>query len=210
MHEEIISVLQKRAAIKVFDPSKKVDEGDLKVILETGRLSPSSFGFEPWKFIVVANPDIRAKMRAAGYNQTKITEASHLIVIAYRTDADTLVSELIARTASAQGKTKEDLADFEKMAIGAMGGKQGDTREAWLKAQTYIPFGIMIETAALLGIDTCPMEGFDPEQIDVILKLKENNLHAVTMLAVGYRGDDAYAAKPKVRRSYDEVVETIN
>jgi nitroreductase len=209
-HEEIILALQKRCAVKVFDPSKKVDDKDLKIILESGRLSPSSFGFEPWKFIVVTNPDVRAKLRTAGYDQTKITDASHLIVIAYRTDADTLVSELIVRTAAAQGKKKEDLADFEKMAVGATSSKQGDARENWLKSQAYIPLGIMIETAALLGIDTCPMEGFDPKQINTILNLKEKNLCAATMLAVGYRGNDPYAAMPKVRRSYDEVVEVID
>jgi nitroreductase len=209
-HEEIISALEKRYAVKTFAPSKKVSDKDLSTILEAGRLSPSSVGFEPWKFIVVANPDVRAKLRAAGYDQTNITDASHLIVIAYRTDPDALVAELIARTAVARGKTKEELADFEKMAAGAMAGQQGDARGSWLKAQTYIPLGIMIETAALLGIDTCPMEGFDPEQIDTILNLKEKNLHAATILAVGYRGSDPHAAMPKVRRAYDEVIEMID
>jgi len=208
-YTEIISALEKRYATKIFDTSKKVSDEDMKTILEAGRLSPSSFGFEPWKFIVITNPDIRTKMRAAGYDQTKLTDASHLVVVAYRTDADALVPELIARTAAAQGKKKEDLADFEKMATGAMSGKQGDARDSWLKAQTYIPLGIMTLTAALLGIDTCPMEGFDPKQINAILGLKEKNLCAATMLAVGYRGEDPYATKPKVRRSYDEVVETI-
>jgi nitroreductase/dihydropteridine reductase len=207
--EEIISALEKRYAVKVFDPSKKVDEKDLKTILESGRLSPSSFGFEPWKFLVVADPELRKKMRAAGYDQTKITDALHLIVVAYRTDADALASELVARTAAAQGKKKEDMADFEKRAAGAIGSKQGDARMSWLKSQAYIPLGVMIETAALLGVDTCPMEGFDPEQINAILNLKEKNLSVAALLAVGYRGNDPYAALPKVRRPYDEVVETI-
>jgi nitroreductase len=208
--EEIISALKKRYAVKTFDPSKKVSDSDLATILECGRLSPSSFGFEPWKFIDVANPGVRAKIRVAGYDQTKITDAPHLIVIAYRTDPDALVSELIARTAMAQGKKREDLAAFEKMAMGAMGGKQGGARETWLRSQTYIPLGIMVEAAALLGIDTCPMEGFDPEQVNAILNLKEKNLSVATMLAIGYRGNDPHVAMPKVRRSYDETIETIN
>lgn len=209
-HEEIISALKKRYAVKVFDPSKKVNDDDLATILESARLSPSSFGFEPWKFIVVANPDIRAKLRAAGYDQTNITDASHLIVIAQRTEPDALVDELITRAAAARGKEKSELAGFEKMVAGAMSSVQGEARDRWLKAQTYIPLGIMIETAALLGVDTCPMEGFDPEQVDVILGLKEKHLHAATMLAVGYRGNDPYATSPKVRRAHDEVIETID
>ena len=148
-------------------------------------------------------------MRVAGYDQTKITDASHLIVVAYRTDADTLVSELIARTATAHGKSEEELGGLEKMVGGSIRGRQEGARDAWLKAQVYIPFGVMMLTAALLGVDTCPMKGFNPDQIDAILGLRKKNLRAATMLAVGYRGDDAYAAKPKVRRPYDEAVEVI-
>ena|ERR1035437_3260990 len=208
--QEIISALQKRYAVRTFDGSKKVSNEDLNTILESGRLSPSSFGFEPWKFIVVTNPEIREKMSVAGYGQTKITDASHLIVIAYRTDADKLASELVERTAITRDKTKEELSAFQKMAEGAINNRQGDAKEAWLKAQTYIPLGIMIETASILGIDNCPMEGFDSEQINTILGLKEKNLSVTTILAIGYRGDDAYVNMPKVRRSYNEVVETIS
>jgi nitroreductase len=208
--KEIISALEKRYAVKVFDPSKKVSDDDFSTILESGRLSPSSIGFEPWKFIVVVNPEVRAKLRAAGYDQTKITDASHLIVIAHRTDPDALVDELITRAAAAQGKEKSELAGLEKMATGAMSGMQGEARQQWFKSQTYIPLAIMMETAALLGVDTCPMEGFDAGQIDAILGLKEKHLSVATMLAVGYRGNDPYAMSPKVRRSHDEVIETIN
>jgi len=81
---------------------------------------------------------------------------------------------------------------------------------AWIKAQTYIALGMMIETASLLNIDNCPMEGFDPTQIDTILGLKEKNLATATILAIGYRGDDVYASKPKVRRAYDEAIEIID
>ena len=96
------------------------------------------------------------------------------------------------------------------MLEGAVNG-QIDTkmREGWIKSQTYIPLGIMIETAALLGIDACPMEGFDKAQVDSILGLNDKNLSVATILTIGYRGDDAYANLPKVRRTYSEVVETI-
>jgi nitroreductase len=149
-------------------------------------------------------------MRVASYDQTKITDASCLIVTAYRTDAEKLVSESVERTARIQNKTIEELAPLQKMLEGSISRRDKDSRNAWIKSQTYIPFGIMIETAALLGVDTCPMEGFDEVQINSILGLNDKNLSAATILAVGYRGEDPYAKIPKVRRSYDEVVEVIN
>jgi nitroreductase len=208
--KEIISALEKRYAVKVFDPSQKVSNDDIATILESARLAPSSVGLEAWKFFDVKNSEVRKKIRVASYDQTKMTDASHLIVIAYRIDSDALVSELVTRSATAQGKKKEDLTGLEKMAKGALDSKPEDAKGAWLKAQAYIPLGMMIETAALLGVDTCPMEGFDPQQIDAILGLDKRNLHAATILAVGYRGNDPYAAVPKVRRSRTEVIEVID
>ena len=209
MQQEIIESLKKRYAVKTFDKTKKISADDLKTILESGRLSPSSLGIEPWKFIVVDNDGIRGKMREASHGQTNITDASHIIVIAMRTNMERLVSELIERTARIQNRTKEDLAPLQKMLEGAMSMPE-DIKKAWVKAQTYIPLGIMIETASLLGIDTCPMEGFDKVQIDNILGLDKKNLSASTILAIGYRGDDKYATLSKVRRDYNEVVEIIS
>jgi nitroreductase len=208
---EITKALQWRYAVKTFDTTKKVGDGDLNAILESGRLAPSTIGLEPWKFIVVNNPEVRAKLRAVGYDQTKITEASHLVVFAYRTDAENLAGELAARTAQAQGKTIEDLAGLAQMAAGAVANHaDAGIRTAWLKAQAYIPLGMMIETAALLGVDAGPMEGFDNAQVDEILGLKAKNLASTSMLALGYRGDDAFAAFSKTRRAFDDVVEFIN
>ena len=208
MNSKIISAMEWRYAVKVFDPTKKVSDADLHTILEAARLSPSSIGIEAWKFIVVNNPVIRAKLREAGFNQTKITDASHLIIIARRTDADGIVSELVSRTAKTQGKTEADLAGLQKMASGGFAGK-GPLADSWVASQAYIPLGIMIETASLLGIDNGPMEGFDPAKVDEILGLSAKNLKSTTMLAIGYRGDDAFAKLPKTRRTFGEVVEMI-
>ncbi|MEO5645925.1 MAG: NAD(P)H-dependent oxidoreductase [Candidatus Paceibacterota bacterium] len=200
--EEITKALQWRYAVKTFDTEKKVSDADLTTILESARLAPSTIGLEPWKFIVVNNPEIRAKIRAAGYDQTKITDASHLVVITYRTDRDNLAQELIDRTSNTQGKTIEELAGLAQMATDSA------TRSD-LKAQTYIALGMMIETAALLGVDTGPMEGFDPAQVDEILGLKDKHLASATLLAIGYRGEDPHAALPKTRRSIEDVIEMI-
>ncbi len=209
-NEEIITALKWRYATKVFDPLKKVSDEDIHTILESARLAPSSTGIEPWKFLVVLNADLRKKMREAGYGQPKITDASHLVVIARRTDAAALPGELIERAAKIEGKTPEELAGLRKMAEGAIASRSDKNMlNEYLARQTYIPLGTMVETAALLGVDNCPMEGFDPEQIAQILGLSAKNLYPVAMIAFGYRGDDAFAKLPKVRRSFDEVVEFI-
>lgn len=117
---------------------------------------------------------------------------------------------MIERTAATQGVTAENLAGLKQMVDGSIAFKTGtNTFDSWTAAQTYIALGIMVETAALMGIDSCPMEGFDAQKVDEILGLADKNLAVVTILALGYRGDDAYATLPKTRRDLDDVVEVI-
>jgi nitroreductase / dihydropteridine reductase len=211
MKEEILKALKWRYATKVFDPKKKVSKEDIHTILESARLSPSSIGLEMWKFIVINNPEIRAKLREAGYGQSKITDASHIVLITYRTDiAENIGKERLERTAKIQNQDVKELDGLKQMIDNSIEQKTKDgTLEFWAKMQGYIPLGIMIETASLLGIDSCPMEGFSNEKVDEILNLKEKNLKSATMLAIGYRGNDPQASLPKVRRAFDEVVEFI-
>lgn len=212
MTEHILNALNWRYGVKKFDTTKNVSDELMATILEAGRLAPSSVGIEPWKFIVVKNPELRTKIRAAGYDQEKITDAPYLVVLAQRTDAENLTKELVARTAKAQGKTEEDLAGLAGMADGSIGlsWRTPEGLEKWLAAQTYIPLGMMLQTAAMLGVDAGPMEGFDAAAIDEILGLKEKNLHTVTMVSFGYRSaDDEFATFPKTRREFEDVVEVI-
>jgi nitroreductase len=205
--EEIIQALSWRYATQVFDKEKKVDEEDIHTILEAARLSPSPFGIEPWKFLVIQNPELRAKVG----KQPKMTEASHLIVITYRTDVvENITRERIERTAKIQNQKATELDGLKKSIESSIQKKYTDGNlESWIRSQSYIPLGIMIETASLLGIDNGPMEGFDPQTVDEVLGLKEKNLKSLTMLALGYRGEDPTALRPKVRRSFDEVIEFI-
>ena len=209
--EEIISALNWRYAVQGFDATKKVSAEDLNTILEAGRLAPSSFGLEGWKFIVVENPELRAKVSAAGYGQPKITEASHLIVIARRTDArEAIVAERIARTAKIQGVDASALDGFKQMLDGTVASRDDAALDTWMRLQAYIPLGIMMETASLLQVDNAAMEGFDPKGVDEALGLTAKHLTATTLLALGYRSSaDESAARPKVRRAFDEVVEFL-
>ncbi len=208
MNTDLLGALKWRYATKIFDTTKSMSEDDLHTILESGRLSPSSFGVEPWKFIVVENVELRAKLRPVSYDQPKITDAPYLVVIARRTDARVALSnELMERTAKTQQKPLAEFDAYKQMVDGSIAGKSDAELDTWVRAQTYIALGIMLETAALMGIDACPMEGFMPKEVDAILNLQAQHLASTTMVAFGYRGDDALATAPKTRRSFEEVVE---
>jgi nitroreductase/dihydropteridine reductase len=211
MKESILQALAWRYAAQVFDPTKKVSKADLGLILESARLAPSSIGIEAWKFIVVENPEIRMQLREAGYGQSKISDASHLIVLARRTDIrENIANERIERTALAQSKNGEELAGLRQMLEGGIARKDDETLAAWAAAQTYIPLGMMTVAASLLGVDNAPMEGFDNATVDAILGLSAQNLASVSMIALGYRSEsDPYATLAKVRRPFEEVVHFV-
>ncbi len=210
MNKTIIDALTWRRAVKVFDTTKKVSDADLDTILEAGRLAPSSMGIEAWKFIVVEDPAVRARLREAAYGQAQVTDASHLIVITRRTDAENIAPELVARTAKAQGKPESELDGLLKMATGGvMGLPEGAVRDGWLAGQTYIPLGMMMAAASMMGVDNAAMGGFDPAKVDEILGLTAKHLASVSFMVLGYRADDAYSKMPKVRRPIGEVVERI-
>ncbi len=206
MHD-ILQALNWRYAVQVFDPAKKVSDADLQTILESGRLAPSSYGIEPWHFLVIENPALRTALRAACFDQEKVTDASHFVVIARRTDVRaSIVNELIDRTALTQGVDPAKLEGLRNMVDGYIAGLDDAALDAYVQSQCFIPLGIMVESAALIGVDSGPMGGFIPAQADEVLGLREKNLTATVMLALGYRGDDSAAKRPKVRRAFSDVV----
>lgn len=205
-HHTILSSLTHRYATKVYDPTAIIAPEDLQLIIESGRLAPSSIGLEPWKILHIQNPALREALQGAAYGQTQVTEAHTLLVLARRTDAAALPGELVERTALAQHKTPEDLAGLRAMAEGGISRPDSD---AWLARQLFLPLGFMLYTAALLQVDATPMEGFDPTAVDQILSLPERGLTAQVLLTLGKRGEDKYANLPKTRRPLSEMYEII-
>ena len=206
--EEILKALNWRYAVKIFDKNKKIADEELNTVLESGRLSPSSLGLEPWKFFVIN--DIKTREAIYEYSkQPKILDASHLIVLTYKTNLQEIIKERLERTAKIQNQKIEELDKYKLFLEDATKNKTEIELDSWLRSQTYIPLGIMTLTATLLGIDNCPMEGFQNEKIDEILNLKDKNLKSVTMLALGERGEDDYALKPKIRKNFEEAITII-
>ncbi len=206
--EQIIDALKRRYATKQFDTSKKIDDANFDALLEVIRLSPSSFGVQPWRFIVVRNPELREKLKAAAYGQPQVTEASHLIVFAIVNNLDeAYIDSFIKSTAEVRGISATTLQPVKEMIMGSVLSKSDTDKKAWSAKQLYISLGMLLEAAALLGIDASPMEGFDPAEFDEILGLKEKGLAATVICALGYRSEsDPYATYPKSRFSKNEVV----
>lgn len=208
-NKKIIEALNFRYATKIYDSGKKIMNSDFEYLLESLRLAPSSFGLEPWKFLVIENKELREKLKVAAWGQPQITDASHLIVLCARKDVDeNYIKKFIERTAKIRSIGKEQLAGFEEMLLGFRAARTKEWVSEWTKKQTYIALGFLLETAALKGIDATPMEGFDALKFDEILELKDSEYNSVVVCALGYRSkEDKYPNLKKVRFEKKDVFE---
>lgn len=204
----ITEALNWRYATKKFDPAKKVSEADVNELLEAARLAPSSYGLQPWTFVIVTNPELRKKLREHAWNQPQITDASHLIVLATRTDLDeNYIKKYVKKIAEVRKVPVDSLKSYEDMMAGDIAKRPQEERINWGKRQTYIALGFLLFAAVQKRIDACPMEGFDAEKFDEVLGLKKMNLTATVLCAVGYRAsDDVHSQHAKVRFSKSDVV----
>lgn len=198
-----------RYATKVFDTTKKVSNETINELLDAARLSPSWYGVQPWKFILIEDPSLRQKLRAASYDQSQVTDASHFVVFAAKTGySEKDVDAYIESTAKLQGVSPSDLTPLREGIMGSIVNRlQGAALANFAMNQTHIALGFFLEAAALKKVDACPMGGFDPAAYDEILGLRELGLHAAVIVAVGYRsGDDKAATRTKSRFPLEEVV----
>ena len=204
------SVLEHRTwryATKKFDSTKKVSEQDLETLLEATRLSASSYGLQPYHVFVVTNPKIREKLKPVSWGQSQITDASHLIIFANVVDfGEELVDAYVHNASTTRNIPTESLkgyADFMKSKLLEL---PSETKNNWTTKQAYIAFSNMMQAAAELKIDTCPMEGFDHDAYNEILGLTEKDLNAAVVLAIGYRSEeDGTQHLAKVRKSKEEL-----
>ena len=196
-----------RYATKKFDPSKRLSQQELSELLETLRLSPSSFGLQPWKFIVLQNSELRKKLRPHAWDQSQITDADILIVFCVLKKMDENdVKRFVESMAKVRGISKESLQGYEQQMLGFLKSKNPEAVFQWMKNQVYIALGFFLNECAYRKIDACPMEGFDHKKFDEILDLSHDGLESVVLAAIGYRAnDDHYAKLQKVRYSKDEL-----
>ncbi len=209
---QLLDALNWRYATKTFDDTKKIPEATWKALEETLVLSPSSFGLQPYRFLVIKDPAIRAQLKPHSWNQTQVVDASHYIVLAGRTAmTETEVDRFLDRVVEVRGISKESLDGYRGMMYGSLLSPGAETRiPHWAALQAYIALGNLMTSAALLGVDTCAIEGFAPTEYDAILGLKEQGYASVVCCALGYRhSEDKHAAAAKVRFPSSDLIKTI-
>jgi nitroreductase len=211
-HETLLGALTWRYAVKKFDPAKKIPAATWSALESALVLAPSSYGLQPWKFIVVQDQAVRARLAAASYGQTQPVDCSHHVVFALRKNLGAAdVDRYIDRTIAVRGGEKEKLKGYRDLMVGSTDrARTAGTLDTWMSHQVYIALGQFMACAALLGVDTCPMEGLEPAKYDEILGLGPQGYATLCACAAGYRaGDDKYAAAHKVRFPAGEVVHYV-
>lgn len=208
----LLESLQWRYATKKFDPNKTIAAETWSALEESLVLTPSSYGLQPWKFLIITNPEIKEQLKPLSWNQAQVTDCSHYVVFAIKknlTAAD--VDRFVARTAEVRDVPVESIKGYRDMMVSdVVNGPRSFTANEWAARQVYIALGNFMTSAALVGVDTCPMEGIDPGKYDRLLGLPEKGFATVVACAAGYRSeDDKYATLAKIRFSLEEVIERI-
>ena len=209
MNKSFEEAMDFRHACKAFDDTQKISDEDIKYILEAGRKSPSSFGMEAWKFLVITNQELKEKLKPACWDQPQIDTCSHLVIVLAGIDSVKVASGEVEKRFSRREMPQEKL-DFY---MGLYADHLKDVLNTdeniynWTSRQTYIAAGNMMTAGAVLGIDSCPIEGFDKNQVEEILRLDTTKHQLAMVLPFGYRIN---AQSTQQRLSLDEVVEFIS
>lgn len=209
MTNEFMKAMDFRHACKVFDETKKISDEEMRFILEAGRKSPSSFGMEAWKFLVITNEELKAKIRPACWDQVQVTSCSHLVIILAGIESVKVQSGIPKQRFSRRNMPQETL-DFYMDIYASHLKKTLSSDEniyAWTARQSYIALGNMMTAAAFIGIDSCPIEGYDKEQVEEILGLDTSKYQLSVVLPLGYRINEQSVQK---REAFEDVVEFIS
>jgi len=203
----ILNSLGWRYATKQFDTEKKLSEDQLNTIKEALRMTPSSFGLQPWKFVFVKNPKTREKLKEHAWGQTQITDASHLLVLCRVNEVDQdLVNSYFEDMKKTTWAGEDDIKGYKDMVSGFAWNLDETSAKIWAEKQVYIALWNIMTVLAEMKIDSCPMEWFDAAKFDEILWLHEKGISSTVVLPIGFRSeDDSYAWNPKVRFETEEL-----
>ena len=206
----VINALNWRYSVKSFS-EQKLQQWQLRELLEATRLSPSSYGLQPYKVIVIESKSVRQRLLPFAYGQEQVIKSSHLLVFAARTDIGShLVSDYIQEASKNNDTSSESLTSFAAMAEKAL--ETMNTKEGlhWAQQEAFIALGNMLTSAAMMKIDTCPIGGFDAQEFDAILNLTANNLASTVICPIGIRDpNDKYSQRRKVRFDHQHLVMEI-
>jgi nitroreductase len=206
--EEFLESMKRRHACKVFDENKKISTQDLEYILEVGRLSPSSFGMEPWKFLVIQSSEVKEKLQPYCWNQAQITTCSELIVVLADIENVKPYSEYVKYMFSRRNLPQEAQEKYLNVYANHLEDtmKNKESILAWTSRQCYIAMGNMMTGASHIGIDSCPIEGFEKENVEKVLDIDTNKWQVAVIFAIGYRINPI---SKKLRLETKEIIEYI-
>lgn len=207
-NDTLLQQLRWRYATKTFDPTKKISHTDWATIEQALILTPTSYGFQPYRFVVVTDPAVREKLVPLSWGQRQVADASHFVVFGAKTSvSEADIDYYLSHVAAVRSTPVENLGGFKKALLGdIVHGPRGQQQFEWATRQCYIALGNLMTSAALIGIDVCPMEGIDPAKYDEVLGLPAKGYKTVVAAAVGYRSPACkYAAVPKVRYPAEEL-----
>jgi nitroreductase len=209
--KELLESLNFRYATKVFDPTRKIEAETWAALEASLVLTPSSFGLQPWRFIVVNSSKIREKLKTSSWGQSQVTDASHLVVFTARTDLSQQdIDAWIRRLSDVQSTPLENLAGYAGMISSFSASMSQSEKQAWNTRQVYIALGQLMTAAAVMKIDTCPLEGISPGDYNEILGLKDTGYTAVVACALGYRSpDDSHAKAKKARFAAETLIKRV-
>ncbi|MEQ8927384.1 MAG: NAD(P)H-dependent oxidoreductase [Fulvivirga sp.] len=203
----LLDKLNWRYATKLFDTEKKVNDEQLEFLKEAIRLSVSSYGLQLYKVYIIEDPELRKQLRKASWDQSQITDASHLFVFCnYTTGFDQHIDDFVQRIIDVDDNDKAGVINYGEFIKQAVGNMESDKRKSWSEKQTYLALNNLLIACAELKIDACPMEGFDNEDYNKILGLDKLGLNAAVIAPIGYRSkNDITQKRKKVRKPKKEL-----
>ena len=207
--DEFLNIMDFRHACKLFDENKKISDDDISYILEVARRSPSSFGMEAWKFLVITNDEVREKLKPFCWNQPQITSCSHLVVVLAGIETLKVSSGVVRSQLSRRNMPQDKLDSFIELYASHLGDVLNDDDKIyqWSARQTYIAAANMMSAAAFIEIDSCPIEGFEKKNVEKVLELDTSKFQVAVILPFGYRKNEQ---SKQLRSDFESVVEFIN
>tara|TARA_B100000809_G_scaffold243218_1_gene268023 strand:- start:767 stop:1402 length:636 start_codon:yes stop_codon:yes gene_type:complete len=206
MHKTLLQALNNRYATKKFNSTKKISNRDFETLIESLRLTPTSYGLQLMKVVVVENKKIREELLKYSYNQKQVVDASHLIVLCREKSFDDIhISDYISNISTTRNIELEKLDGFKTMLSSFKESTSEKEQINWMNNQIYIALGNLLTSCAILGIDSCPMEGFQVKKYNSVLNLTNDGLEAVLTIPIGYSSsEDTYKDVKKVRRTTND------
>lgn len=207
--QQLLEQLNWRYAVKRFDPNRRLDDATWNALEQALILTPSSYGLQPWKFIVITDEAFKAQLPAISWNQKQPQDCSHMVVLAAKETMDAgYVDDFMESVVSTRGLADDAMSGYRRVLVSTI--ENMDAHLDWNARQVYIALGQLMLAAAMLGVDTCPMEGIVALEYDRLLGLAGTGYATVVGCAVGYRHpEDAQATAKKVRFASETMIQRI-